>query len=96
MENDEEYIWEAAKERITYLDSEDLPTDCASIFSRNYFPNKPFSKMEAEFSIAQARIVFRVIFNFYNLNLFTGLSVFGNGIGSRLCTSKLVLLFFGC
>uniref|UniRef100_A0A915CSJ3 Uncharacterized protein n=1 Tax=Ditylenchus dipsaci TaxID=166011 RepID=A0A915CSJ3_9BILA len=59
MQNDVNYIKRMAKTRITYQDPSDLPTDCASIKSRNYFPSRPNSKQEACFPLAQARIVYK-------------------------------------
>ncbi|TMS33341.1 hypothetical protein L596_001099 [Steinernema carpocapsae] len=47
-------------ERITLDPQEELAMDCVSILNRHHFPNEPLSQEEAQFPIAQARLVFKI------------------------------------
>ncbi|KAI6208501.1 Beta-1,3-galactosyl-O-glycosyl-glycoprotein beta-1,6-N-acetylglucosaminyltransferase 3 [Aphelenchoides besseyi] len=57
-EDDKEYLKPYVEKRMFYKDPAELPMDCESIKTRNYFPDKPSSKEEAEFPVARARIVY--------------------------------------
>ncbi len=46
--------------RTMLLDSDATDISCNGIRSRNYFPSRPGSKIEAEFPILFVRIVYRV------------------------------------
>ncbi|KAI6203752.1 Beta-1,3-galactosyl-O-glycosyl-glycoprotein beta-1,6-N-acetylglucosaminyltransferase 3 [Aphelenchoides besseyi] len=48
-----------SKNECSTKDPAELPMDCESIKTRNYFPDKPSSKEEAEFPVARARIVYK-------------------------------------
>ncbi|KAI6198865.1 Beta-1,3-galactosyl-O-glycosyl-glycoprotein beta-1,6-N-acetylglucosaminyltransferase 3 [Aphelenchoides besseyi] len=57
-EDDREYVKKYSKERMVYKDPVELPMDCDSIRSRNYFPDRPSSKEEADFPVARAQVVY--------------------------------------
>lgn len=61
FQNDTAYIkqFSTKGQRLVFKDPLDLPMDCGSINSRNYFPSEAASKEEAEFPIARAKIVYK-------------------------------------
>lgn len=61
MANDKVYLSEMAKKRINFTDPEVLDMDCQSgIRRRNYLPEKCQMQEDADFPLAQARIVYKV------------------------------------
>lgn len=63
LRNDGAYIQEYAKRRVALNESasDALRMDCGSIRERRYFPDAPLSDAEADFSLAQARIVYKTV-----------------------------------
>ncbi|KAH7701592.1 Protein H41C03.3 [Aphelenchoides avenae] len=53
------YAHEVGRHRVPFTSNDDLPVDCGSIRSRNFFGVEPASREEAESSIAFAKIVHR-------------------------------------
>ena len=64
FQNDTEYENLYTENKLTYKGNILLSSNCSEIRMRSYFPEKPLSEAEAEFPIAFARIVYRVILNF--------------------------------
>lgn len=62
MHNDRAYIEILAERRITYSDPEDLTMECDDVHARNYFPQSPASSVEEAFPLAQARVVYKVLY----------------------------------
>ena len=94
FQNDTAYEDKYTNTKLTYKDDEFLSSDCRAIKMRHYFPEEPLSEAEAQFPIAFARIVYKVIsFHSQSYNLiYAGLHVSGNGAGSHLCPPKCLLL----
>jgi hypothetical protein len=64
---DQPYIRERARSRV-FLENESLtdwPVDCKSIRARNNFNAEPGSPAEADFPIAFARNIYKVIITFF-------------------------------
>ncbi|KAH7707245.1 core-2/I-Branching enzyme family protein [Aphelenchoides avenae] len=53
------YAHEVGRRRIAFTKNDDLPVDCGSIRSRNFFGAEPASREEAEWPIAFAKIVYK-------------------------------------
>lgn len=60
--HDRRYVYRYTKKRLNFTDppDESLPMDCESIRMRNYFPRFPATKIEADYPLAEARVVFQI------------------------------------
>jgi hypothetical protein len=56
-----DYVRQQAAQRFGYADAVNLSVDCDSIRARNHFVGRPLSEAEAQFPLAYARVVYKVV-----------------------------------